>query len=138
MWAAVWLVAFSLLFKLLLVQPLAHGGLALGQTLATVVSAGYLLWQLRKRLTYIGGRQILLSLAVNLLTALAGGLAGLGTFRLIAGVAPGDGLIAQALRLFPALGMVVVVHVALALVLGNREGAEVVSRAWSRLARRRA
>jgi len=138
MWAAVWLVAFSLLFKLLLVQPLAHGGLALGQTLATVVSAGYLLWQLRKRLTYIGGRQILLSLAVNLLTALAGGLAGLGTFRLIAGVAPGDGLIAQALRLFPALGMVVVVHAALALVLGNREGAEVVSRAWSRLARRRA
>jgi len=138
MWAAAGLVAFSLLFKLSLVGPLAHGGLALGQTLATLVSVGYLLWQLRKRLGYIGGRQILQSLAVNLVTSVAGGLAGLGTFRLIAGLAPGDGLVAQVVRLFPALGVVVVVHVALALLLGNREGAEVVSRACQRFARRRA
>lgn len=137
-WAAAGLVAFGLVFKLALVGPLAHGGLALGQTLATLVSVGFLLWQLRKRLTYIGGREILRSLGVHLATAAAGGLAGWGLYGLIARAAPGDGLVAQVVRLFPALGAVVVVHVALALLFGDREGAEVVSKAYRRLARRRA
>lgn len=138
MWAAAALVVFGLVLKLALVQPLAHGGLALGQTLATLVSVGYLLWQLRKRLTSIGGRQILRSLAVNLVTSGAGGICGLATFGLLARLVPGDGLVEEVVRLFPALGVVVVVHVGLALLLGDREGAEVVSRVCRRLARGRA
>jgi len=130
------LVAFSLLFKLALAGPLAHGGLALGQTLATLVSVAFLLWRLRAQLGTIGGRELAARVGVNLCTAAAGALAGWGLFRLLSAVAPGSGLLAQSVRLFPGLGVVVAVHVGLALLLGNREGAEVVERAVRRLRRR--
>jgi len=136
MQAAAVLVAFSLLFKLALAGPLAHGGLALGQTLATLVSVAFLLWRLRAQLGTIGGRELAARVGVNLCTAAAGALAGWGLFRLLSAVAPGSGLLAQSVRLFPGLGVVVAVHVGLALLLGNREGAEVVERAVRRLRRR--
>lgn len=135
MWAAAVLVLFSLLFKLALVGPLAHGGLALGQTLATLVSVAFLLWRLRDRLTFIGGRELLRSLLFNLGTAAAGALLGYLSYQGLARLFPGDGLVPQVLRLMPGLGIVVIIHAGLALLFGSQEGTEVAARLLGRLRR---
>lgn len=128
MWAAVGFVALNVGFKLALVGPLAHGGLALGTGLSAAASVGFLLWRLRRRLGRLGGREVLRSVGANVGTTLLGVLAGYAVHLLAARLLPGSGLTEQAVRLGLSLGTIVVVHVGLALLLGSREGAEVAGR----------
>jgi len=60
---AIAFVAFllNLLFSLLLMGPLKHGGLALASSLSALGNMGLLLWFLRKKIGPFGGRAIALS-----------------------------------------------------------------------------
>jgi putative peptidoglycan lipid II flippase len=58
----VWTAAVSVLanigFGVLLMKPMAHGGLALATSLASMMNLGLLLWALRRRLGSVGARQM--------------------------------------------------------------------------------
>jgi putative peptidoglycan lipid II flippase len=55
--------------SLLLLGPLAHGGLALANTLATTMETAALLWLIRPRLGGLGGRRLLRTLGKSLAAA---------------------------------------------------------------------
>ncbi len=73
MWTGVAAVGVNIAVNLVLVRYLAHGGLALGSSLAAMVSCLLLIALLRRRLGFIGGRELLRQLAKM---ALASGAAG--------------------------------------------------------------
>ncbi|HYG57485.1 MAG TPA: murein biosynthesis integral membrane protein MurJ, partial [Symbiobacteriaceae bacterium] len=125
MWAAFGLVALNIGFNLALVGPLAHGGLALGTSLATVAAVAFLLWRLGRRLGGMATSVLVRSAAVNVATAMAGALVGYIIYAAAARVVGGASLLHQAIRLAAGLGSLVVVHVGLAVLLGNQDVAEV-------------
>lgn len=124
MWAAIGMVVLNIGFNLALVGPLAHGGLALGTSLSTVVAVVVLLWRLQRRLGAIAGAGLLRAVGTSLGTAMVGALIGYITYGALGRVLPGTALLYLVVRLGAGLGLIVVVHVALALLLGNREVAE--------------
>lgn len=136
MWIAVSMVGLNVGFNLLLVGPLQHGGLALGTSLSAMVGVGLLLTQLRRRLGRIEGGRMVRDLSLTAATALAGAGLGYLAYGMVARVAPGGALAAQVLRLAAGLGTIVVVHVVLAVLLGNREVAGFLASIWQRVRRR--
>lgn len=135
MWISLLMVVLNIGFNIFLVRPMAQGGLALGTSMATAIGVGLLLWHLRRRL---GGFQVgplLRSTAGSLASAAVGTLAGLGVYRFALLFVPGARLMAQVTRLGAALGTVVIVHVLLAALLGNREGADLAARLALRFGR---
>lgn len=73
-------MAVNVALSLLLLRPLAHGGLALANTIATTLEALALLWLIRPQLGGLGGRQLLTSSSRSLAAAL-GMAAALWLFR---------------------------------------------------------
>lgn len=59
-------VAANIVAALLLMGPLAHGGLALASSIGAFVNAGLLLWAARRRFGHLGGRALGVSLARTL------------------------------------------------------------------------
>ncbi|HID33978.1 MAG TPA: murein biosynthesis integral membrane protein MurJ [Anaerolineae bacterium] len=75
-------MALNVLLSLILIRPLAHGGLALANALATTLEMGVLLWMLRKRLRGLEERRVAASLgraalAAGLMAGLVFGLMGM-------------------------------------------------------------
>jgi len=75
-------MALNVLLSLILIRPLAHGGLALANALATTLEMGVLLWMLRKRLRGWEERRVAASLgraalAAGLMAGLVFGLMGM-------------------------------------------------------------
>lgn len=68
-------VAVNIVADLLLVHPLAQGGLALGTSLAQWAITIILLWQLRKRVGALGGFRLMTTLAKSIFAGLVMGLA---------------------------------------------------------------
>lgn len=69
-------VAANILFSILLMQPLKHGGLALANTLASVLNFTLLFLLLRKKIAVIDGRRILSSFVkIGMASAIMGILA---------------------------------------------------------------
>lgn len=64
-------MALNVVLSLLLLQPLAYGGLALANTLATTLETAALLWLIRPRLDGLGGRRLLNTFGRSLLATLA-------------------------------------------------------------------
>jgi putative peptidoglycan lipid II flippase len=62
-------MSLNVLLSLLLIRPLAHGGLALANALATTIEMGVLLWMLRKKLGGWEERRVAASLGRALLDA---------------------------------------------------------------------
>ncbi|MEA3334832.1 MAG: murein biosynthesis integral membrane protein MurJ [Chloroflexota bacterium] len=60
-------MALNIVLSLLLIRPLAHGGLALANTLATTLETLALLWLLKPRLNGLGGRRLVITLGRSLL-----------------------------------------------------------------------
>jgi putative peptidoglycan lipid II flippase len=56
-------------------KPLAHGGLALATSLASVLNLGLLVWALKKKLGILGWRSIARSVCKTLVSSLSMGLA---------------------------------------------------------------
>lgn len=121
MWTAVAMVVANALFNALLVPWLGLGGLALGTALSTALAGGLLLVRLQRRIGPLGIPSILRTALVSLATSVVGALLGLG----LCGLIPGDGLLVQAVRLASALGVVVLVHVGLSYLTGQREAREI-------------
>jgi putative peptidoglycan lipid II flippase len=138
MWAAAGLLVISTGLKVAMSGPLAHGGIALAMSLATSGSALWLLWRLRQRLGRLEGRELLRSVGISLVTASAGTAAGYFAYGQAARFFSGGSLVYQSLRLGVGLGIIVIVHVLLAIPLGNREGAEMAARLVRRLGRQKA
>ncbi|HWI61033.1 MAG TPA: murein biosynthesis integral membrane protein MurJ [Symbiobacteriaceae bacterium] len=136
--AAIGMVGLNIMFNLMLVGPLSHGGLALGTSLSTVVAISFLLWRLARRLGTLDLRSLLRVAGLNLATAMVGGLAGYISYAGVARFVSGPGLISQAIRLGVGLGVIVVVHVAAGLVTGSEEVAEARAELLRKLGRSRA
>ncbi len=134
MWTALVMIAFNIVLNVALVGPLGHAGLALSASLAPFLGSLVLLARLRMRLGRLGGREIAGSLLTYLATSGAGALLGWlvwqGGVRFL-----GNGTLAQLILLILALGAIVVVHVAAALLLRTPDGAE-LNRIAGRLLRR--
>jgi putative peptidoglycan lipid II flippase len=60
-WSALVAFLLNVIFSLLLMKPLLHGGLALATTLSSLVNMFLLLWLLRRRIGPFGGRGIVIS-----------------------------------------------------------------------------
>ncbi|MGE5673606.1 MAG: murein biosynthesis integral membrane protein MurJ [Mycobacterium leprae] len=137
MWVALLMVALNIGFNIVLVHPLLHGGLALGTSLSTAVAVTLLLWRLHRRLGNVSFRPVLSGLGLNLLTAAAGTAGGWLVYRAAATLIRGAGLSHEAIRLGLGLGSIVLIHAALAVLLGNQEGAVLATRLASKLKRSR-
>jgi len=123
LWAAVAMIALTIVLNVALVGPLGHAGLALSASLATLVGGLFLLWRLRRRLGRLGGRQIAGSLLVYLCTTSAGALLGWGIWQGGLRVL-GTGTLVQLILLILSLGAIVLVHVAAAVLLRTPDGVE--------------
>ncbi len=62
-------VAVNIVAAVLLMGPLAHGGLALASSIGAYVNAGLLLWVARRRFGHLGGRALAVSFARTVVAA---------------------------------------------------------------------
>ena len=72
---AIFSLLTNIVFSLLLMGPMRHGGLALATSLASMINLAALLWCLRKRLGRIEGYNILKSLLISSAASIGMGLA---------------------------------------------------------------
>ncbi|HHW40689.1 MAG TPA: murein biosynthesis integral membrane protein MurJ [Syntrophomonadaceae bacterium] len=86
-------VAVNIVLNLLLVKPLALGGLALSTSLATGFAVIQLLWSLRRRLGGLGGREMLDGFWRISVASAVMGLAVVALWRSLAGLAAGGTLL---------------------------------------------
>jgi len=71
---AIFSIAANMVFGLILMKPMAHGGLALATSLASILNLGLLVYALRARLGSLGWRDIARSAAKALVSSLVMGL----------------------------------------------------------------
>jgi putative peptidoglycan lipid II flippase len=98
-------VAFNIALNLVLVRSLGHRGLALGTAAAALLNAGVLLVLLRARLGGLEGRRVLVASVKISLASIAMALAAYYSERFLHIPFSGDNLIAQAIRVFGAIGI---------------------------------
>lgn len=98
-------VAFNVAINLILVRSLGHRGLALGTAAAALVNAGLLLVLIRSRLGGLEGRRLFVASVKISLASLAMALAAYYSERALHVPFAGDTLIAQAVRVFGAIGI---------------------------------
>src|SRR5688572_4015026 len=97
-------VAFNVAINLILVRSLGHRGLALGTAAAALLNAGVLLVLLRVRLGGLEGHRLLVASVKISLASVAMALAAYYSERALHVPFGGDGVIAQAVRVFGAIG----------------------------------
>ena len=130
-------VAFLLnvVFSLVLMKPLLHGGLALATTLSALANMLLLLWLLRRKIGPFGGRLIISSGIKSLLASLPMIVAVYYVCKLADWALPGHKL-TKLLVLGGAIGSGVVVYAVLAHLLRSNEALEMISILRKKLGRR--
>ena len=120
-------IAFVLnvVFSLVLMRPLLHGGLALASTLSSLVNLLLLIWLLRRKVGPFGGRRILSVAAKSLLASVPMGMAVYWAVGRYDWSIPGASL-HKALLLGGAVAGGVVLYLPAALLLGCGEVREAV------------
>jgi putative peptidoglycan lipid II flippase len=98
-------VAFNIALNLVLVRSLGHRGLALGTAAAALLNAGLLLVLMRARLGGLEGRRLLVASAKISLASLAMAFAAFYSERALHIPFDGTGALAQAVRVFGAIGI---------------------------------
>jgi putative peptidoglycan lipid II flippase len=98
-------VAFNVAINLMLVRSLGHRGLALGTAAAALLNAGVLLVLLRARLGGLDGRRLLVASVKITLASVAMAAAAYYSERALYVPFAGDHLVAQAARVFGAIGI---------------------------------
>ena len=98
-------VACNIALNLALVRWLGHRGLALGTAAAALLNAGLLLVLLRARLGGLDGRRLLIASVKISLASMAMALAAYYSERALHVPFGGDALMAQAVRVFGAIGI---------------------------------
>jgi putative peptidoglycan lipid II flippase len=126
-------IALNIAANLALVRVMGFRGLALGTSLAMLVNGIALLLLLRRRLRGIDERHLAITLGKTLVAALLMAAVSSVVERGAIAVIPGGGSMAQALRLFAAIGAGLVALAAAAKLLRIREFDEAVAAAKARL-----
>lgn len=129
----------NIVLNLILVGPLAQGGLALANTLSSAFGAGVLLWILRKKLrgtessspVSLGGKAIINSLWRVLLASGIMGVVVWFTYGTVQIYIPGGAVLMQLARLLIAVLVGVVSYVALVFILRVPEARVVATTARS-------
>ena len=98
-------VAFNVALSLVLVRSLGHRGLALGTAAAALLNAGLLLGLMRARLGGLEGRRLLVASVKISLASLAMAFAAFYAERALHIPFDGTGALAQAVRVFGAIGI---------------------------------
>ncbi len=108
-------VAANIVLGIVLMQFLAHGGLALATSLASMVNLAMLLWSLRRRLGLLGMRRVVCSVAVS---AACSVLMGAGVWLISFYFVPPAGgrmldlLVGLAAAIFAGIGIYALLHLA--------------------------
>jgi len=126
-------IALNIAANLALVRSMGFRGLALGTSLAMLVNGIALLFLLRHRLHGIDERHLTVTLCKILIAALIMAAVSSAVVRGAIGVIPGGGSVAQALRLFAAIGAGLVALAGAAKLLRIREFDDAVAAAKARL-----
>jgi putative peptidoglycan lipid II flippase len=126
-------VAINIAANLWLVRVMGFRGLALGTSLAMLVNGIALLLLLRHRLEGLEDRLLTITFCKILVAALVMAAVSSGTLRLAEGAAPSAGSLAQAARLFAAIGTGLVALAATARLLHIRQFDDAVATAKARL-----
>lgn len=98
-------VVFNILLNLMLVGGLGHRGLALGTAMAALLNGAVLLWMLSERLGGLDGKRVLTSIAKISVASIAMAVAAYYAERFLHIPLGGNGVIAQGLRVFGAIGI---------------------------------
>ncbi len=122
-------VAVNVGLNLMLVQPLGHRGLALGTSLASLLNAGMLFWLLRARLGGLEGKRLLNSMIRISLASAAMAVAAYYAERFLHVPFGGRNVTAQAVRVFGAIGIAMIVLAISNHILGVEEFARLRRRA---------
>ena len=128
-------VVVNIALNLALIRVLGHAGLALGTAMAALVNAAILLWLLRQRLSGIDGGRLLAAVSKIALASLAMAAAAYEAERLLHIPFEGGSLAMQAMRVFGAIAVGLVVLAAAAQLLRIREFTESVRVITDRLKR---
>jgi putative peptidoglycan lipid II flippase len=126
-------VVVNIVLNLLLVRSMGFAGLAVGATIAALVHAGILLWQLRDRVGSIGGRENLRVFVLITIAAAAMGAGAWGSQHALEALVAGRSTIVRALRVFTSISVGLAILVAAAHLLRVDEFKEAVRRVASRL-----
>ncbi len=121
--------------NLLLMGPMAHGGLALATSLSSILNMGLLAFLLRRRIGSIDGRRIALSIFQMTLAALVMGGAVFGYVTTY--FVYNDPSLLRVIHLMAAIGIGVTVYYYTAVLLGMKEAHAVRDRLHSKLRRKR-
>ncbi|MGE5380542.1 MAG: murein biosynthesis integral membrane protein MurJ [Methylocystaceae bacterium] len=128
-------VGLNVIFSLVLIQFLAHGGLALANALASTVNMCLIYWFLRRRLPELPERQLFLTLGKIIAASSVMGLAVYGSRVVLSSWLGMATLISQGLVVALAIIIGLVVYTAAILPMKIEEVEYVKSRMLSRLSR---
>ncbi len=117
-------VALNVGLALAFMGPLAHGGLALASSCSSTVNFLWLLWLLRKRLGFLGGRRLLASLGR---TGVASGLLAAWCLVWLWSWPESPAWMVEATRLGVTIGGGMVLFGAASMLLGAEEGRALLS-----------
>jgi putative peptidoglycan lipid II flippase len=117
-------VVVNVALNLALVRVMGYRGLALGTSITAIINATVQLILLGREIGGIEGARIAASLARVLVASSIMGAATWGAFTALESMIPGDGLLAQIVRLFTTIGIALITLAAAAQLLRIREFAQ--------------
>jgi putative peptidoglycan lipid II flippase len=130
-------VLMNVALNIALVRTIGYRGLAMGTAIAALFNAGALLWLLRGRLDGVDGRRLLVAFVKIVVASLVMALAAYEAERLLHVVLPSRRLVTQAIRVFAAIGIGVIVLAVSAQALRIREFSDMLHIAGARVRRPR-
>src|SRR5262249_24952540 len=121
--------------NIILVRVMGYRGLALGTAIASIFNASTLFVLLSRRLGGLDERRVTIAFAKIFLASIVMGVAAHYTGRWLTGVLPGHALALQAVRVFTAIGVGVLVLLATARLLAIEELNDAIANVAKRLGR---
>jgi putative peptidoglycan lipid II flippase len=131
-------VAVNIVLSFVLVRTIGYTGLALATAVSAVLNAGLLLWLLRRRLSGLDGRMVLIALAKITAASAVMAVAALFVSRWLGANVGGDAEWAKAVRVFATIAAALVVLAAAGRLLRIRELDEAVGSVLRRVVPARA
>jgi putative peptidoglycan lipid II flippase len=128
-------VALNLTLNIILVRVMGYRGLALGTAIASIFNASTLFVLLSRRLGGLDERRVSIAFAKIVVASIVMGVAAHYTGRWLSDVLPGRALVLQAVRVFTAIGVGVLVLLGTARLLRIEELNDAIANVARRLGR---
>lgn len=124
-------LVLNIVFNLLLIQPMAHAGLALATSIATTVVTLYMFYLLKKKIGSLGTMSFI---KCGLKSSLASAIMGVAVYNVYHGLYKvlGVSILYNLVSLLTAAGIGVVVYGVLCYMFGIKEVKEIVRKVWAR------